>query len=366
MSIRADILDYVQKHILPKYESFDKAHDTNHVDKVIENSLSIAKDYDVDINKVYIIAAYHDLGLAKGRTEHEKNSALFLLSDSKLREWFSEDELMLMAEAVEDHRASNEHPPRSIYGKIVSEADRDIEYATILERVVHYSLDNYPNYTPEEHFARTYSHVQEKYGKNGYLKLWLDTKYNRNNLAEIRENIKHVDKFKTDFYSALKKCVSMKYTFSLAEAHDAPEVLALYHSLIGAEGCAWNMYYPDIEIVESDIKSESLYVLKDGAKIIAAAYAGAVDELDEIEWTPKNPCELARLGVAIDMHKKGIATILLEHVKCAVKERDFDGIVMLVSKENPPALALYERNGFVRCGEAFMFDISFYCYELGL
>ena len=366
MAIRADILKYIQKHILPKYESFDKAHDATHVNKVIENSLFIAKDYDVDINKVYVIAAYHDLGLSKGRKEHEKHSALFLLSDLRLREWFGEDELAIMAEAVEDHRASNEHEPRSIYGKIVSEADRDLDYETIVTRTVHYSLDNFPNHTTEEHFMRTYEHIRDKYGDSGYLKLWLNTELIKKNLAKIRDNLKNVDKFRADFYDAIKECLIMKYDFSIAQSHDAQEVLALYHSLIGSEDCAWNTYYPDRAVVDSDIRSKSLYILKDGKKIIAAAYAGPVDELAEIEWTPKNPCELARLGVAGNMHKKGIATILLEHIKDAVRALGFDGIVMMVSKENPPALSLYEKNGFVRCGEVFMFEMGFYCYEMGL
>jgi len=366
MRVRQDIFEYITQNILPEYKSFDKAHDMSHANKVIENSLSIAKNYDVDINKVYVIAAYHDLGLSKGRKEHEKNSALFLLSDSKLREWFLEDELILMAEAVEDHRASNEHEPRSIYGKIVSEADRDIDYGTILARMAHYSLDNFPNYTSAEHFARANKHIQEKYGENGYLKLWLDTEINRSNLTVIRENLKLVDKFEMDFYNALKKCRTMKYTFSLAAPHDAPQVLDLYRSLIGAEGCAWNMYYPDRKVVDSDIQNRSLYILKDGDKIIAAAYVGKMDELAELEWASDNPCELARLGVARDMHKKGMATILLEHIKYAAIERGFDGIVMMVSKNNPPALALYEKNGFERCGEVFMFDMGFYCYHTRL
>ena len=37
---------------------------------------------------------------------------------------------------------------------------------------------------------------------------------------------------------------------------------------------------------------------------------------------------------------------------------------MLVSKTNPAALALYEKNGFERRGETFMYDIDFYCYQI--
>ena len=205
MPVQQEILDYVQQYILPQYELFDKAHNISHANKVIKNSLSIAADYDIDINKVYVIAAYHDIGLINGRDNHEKHSALCLLADSKLREWFLEDELVLMAEAVEDHRASSKHEPRSIYGKIVSEADRDIEYMTILRRTIQYSLEHFPSYAPEGHYIRVHEHIQNKYGENGYIKLWLDTEVNRNSLSEIRKALESSDKFKMDFYNIFNK-----------------------------------------------------------------------------------------------------------------------------------------------------------------
>lgn len=206
MEINPEILQYVSQHILPKYEHFDKAHNTAHADKVIQNSLKIAADYDVDIDKVYVIAAYHDTGLIHGRGDHEKHSAKLLLADLTLLSWFSADELTLMAEAIEDHRASSDNEPRSIYGKIVSEADRDIEYMTILARIVQFSLENYKDFTVEQHYARTYEHMQEKYGENGYLKLWLDTEDNRNNLIKLREVLRDEKRFRADFYEVFERC----------------------------------------------------------------------------------------------------------------------------------------------------------------
>ena len=206
MVVNQDIVDYIQQNILPKYSLFDKAHNLEHAYKVISNSMSIAKDYQVDANKVYVIAAYHDIGLTQGRDNHEKNSAAFLLSDPKLEEWFSEEELRLMSEAVEDHRASISYEPRSIYGKIVSEADKDIEYMTILTRVVQYSLDNFPDYTYEQHLARSYEHIRDKYGENGYLKLWLDTEINRQNLRKLRNAVASTEIFNADFEKVFRAC----------------------------------------------------------------------------------------------------------------------------------------------------------------
>jgi len=206
MIVNPKIFDYIEQCILPKYESFDKAHGREHVDRVIENSLSIASDYDVDVDKVYVIAAYHDIGLHQGRENHEKHSAEVLRSDSKLEKWFSKDEIILMSEAIEDHRASNDYVPRNIYGKIVSEADRDLDYIIILTRIVQYSLEHFPNYTLEQHYARAYDHMQKKYGENGYLKLWLDTEINRKNLSMIRSALRSEERFKTDFVHVFNKC----------------------------------------------------------------------------------------------------------------------------------------------------------------
>lgn len=156
-----------------------------------------------------------------------------------------------------------------------------------------------------------------------------------------------------------------KFGFSLADFNDVPEIINIYHSLIGAPGCAWNLDYPNKENAESDIKNKSLYILKDEDKIIAVASAGPIDdELAGLQWEPQNPCELSRIGVISTMQKQGIGAIILHNVIAAVKERGFDGIIMLVSKTNLQALRLYDKTGFKICGETFMFGIDFYCYQM--
>jgi len=154
------------------------------------------------------------------------------------------------------------------------------------------------------------------------------------------------------------------YDFSLASPGDISEIMDIYHSLIGTPGCTWGLDYPNMETVESDMNSGSLYVLKEGNKIIAVASAGAFNELSHLQWKPKKPCELARIGVTPERQRQGIGTIILQNVMNSVKNKGFDGIRMLVSKTNPAALALYEKNCFEKCGEVFMYDIDFYCYQI--
>lgn len=182
--------NYIETNILPLYDDFDAAHQRNHVEIVIEQSLTLASDLDVDMNMVYAIAAYHDTGLTAGRKNHHLVSGKIVREDMWLRDWFSVEQIETIAQACEDHRASSDHEPRSIYGKIVAEADRFIDPDTIIIRTVQYGLVNYPDLDKEGHWQRTLDHLHEKYAKGGYLKLWFDNSPNMARLNSLREIIK--------------------------------------------------------------------------------------------------------------------------------------------------------------------------------
>ena len=184
--VAEDLQRYVEEHILPLYDHFDKAHRRDHVQMVIQQSMDLAAQMEVDRNMVYAIAAYHDIGLCEGREHHHEVSARMLLADTELRKWFSESQLQIMAEAVEDHRASSGHAPRSLDGRIVTEADRFIDPDTIIRRTVQYGLEHYPELDKEGHYQRTLQHLHEKYGHNGYLHLWFENSPNTERLEKLR------------------------------------------------------------------------------------------------------------------------------------------------------------------------------------
>ncbi len=197
--------EYVNQNIIPKYKEFDKGHDVGHVSDVIQNSLEIAESLDVDIDMVFVIAAYHDVGIVFGRENHNITSGKLMIEDAELKRWFSEEQLIIMQQAIEDHRASNDYEPRTIYGKIISEADRVIDAQTIIFRTIGYGKTYYPEFSAEQHFERTYQHIQQKYGENGYLKLWLNTTKNTEGLRSIRELLADKEKMRKmfdDFYKA--------------------------------------------------------------------------------------------------------------------------------------------------------------------
>ena len=181
--------NYIETEIIPSYETFDKAHRTDHVRQVIAESLKLASHYEVDERMVYTIAAYHDIGLCEGRERHHLVSGRMLRADERLHEWFTDEEIETMAQAVEDHRASCGHAPRSIYGCIIAEADRLIDPMLVLLRTVQYGLSHYPKLSKEQHYLRFCEHLQEKYAEGGYLKLWISESDNAAHLTELRAMI---------------------------------------------------------------------------------------------------------------------------------------------------------------------------------
>ena len=181
--------DYIEQQILPRYDSFDGAHTRTHVENVIRNSAELARLYNADAQMCYVIAAYHDLGCCEGREQHHIVSGRILVADKNLLEWFTPEQIETMKEAVEDHRASSDHEPRSLYGKIVAEADREIDPDITLRRTVQFGLSHYPSLTKEEQYSRFLAHLKEKYAPGGYLKLYLDKSPNKARLAELRKII---------------------------------------------------------------------------------------------------------------------------------------------------------------------------------
>ncbi len=198
-NIKQEIQDYVEQHIIPLYDRFDKAHQRDHVRMVISQSMSLAEQLDADADMVYVIAAYHDIGLCEGREHHHTVSAQMLLADTTLRRWFTDSQLQTMAEAVEDHRASSDHAPRSLYGRIVAEADRFIDPDTVIRRTVQYGMEHYPELDKEGHYERMVQHLREKYGRGGYLHLWFDHSPNAERLEKLRRTIDDANALRKKF-----------------------------------------------------------------------------------------------------------------------------------------------------------------------
>ena len=204
--IREDIVRYVFDEIVSRYAGFDPAHRENHALTVIEQAMElmdrreswlegqpaeIAAIWSDEINRevLFTAAACHDLGLVNGRDNHHTDSGIIIRNDSRLKKWFTEEQIEQIAQAAEDHRASGKSAPRSIYGKIVAEADRVIDGETIILRTVQFGFTHYPGLDREGHIERAVAHLKEKYGRGGYLKLWIPWSDNAARLNALQNTI---------------------------------------------------------------------------------------------------------------------------------------------------------------------------------
>ena len=206
IGIREDIQKFVFDEIVPKYAGFDPAHKEDHALTVIEQAMLLmdrmsawraAQNEETASNwqevpereMLFIAAACHDLGLVNGRERHHLDSGIIIRNDPRLRQWFTEEDIETIEQAAEDHRASGKSAPRSIYGKIVAEADRVIDGETIIRRTIQFGFTHYPSLDREAHIKRAVEHLREKYGRGGYLKLWIPWSDNATRLNALQEMI---------------------------------------------------------------------------------------------------------------------------------------------------------------------------------
>ncbi len=199
-----ELVQYIENEIFPLYNKNEEGHGINHIKTVIKRSLKLAKDYDADLDMVYTIASYHDLGHYIDRKTHEIISAKMFMQDEKIRQWFTDEQIIIIKEAIEDHRASSNHEPRTIYGKIISTADRTIiDIDNTIRRSYSYGKRNYVGLSEEEQIERVFQHLTEKYGENGYAKVYLEDKEFEDALDKLRQALSN----KEEFIKRVKKVV---------------------------------------------------------------------------------------------------------------------------------------------------------------
>ena len=195
--INKELKQYIENNIFPEYNKNEIGHGINHIKYVIDRSFQLVKENNLDVNldMVYVIASYHDIGHHIDSQRHEIISAEIMSKDKNLEKFFNKEKLQIIKEAIEDHRASSDHDPRTIYGKIVSSADRNNTIEDCLERTYTYGKKLNPDATDEELYERSYDVLVNKFGVKGYAKFYFKDKVYEKFLKDIRELLKDKNKY---------------------------------------------------------------------------------------------------------------------------------------------------------------------------
>ncbi len=203
--INPELKEYVEREIFPEYEKNDKGHDINHIVQVLKRSFALSKQLeDINLNMVYVIAAFHDIGHHINKEEHEIVSANMFYENEKMKEFFTEEERTIIKEAIEDHRSSLEGEPRTIYGKLIASADKTPDLKTMVTRTRAYSMKHFKEMTEDEMFEREFNHLNEKFGSEGYAKCYIKDEEYEAFLNDMKEILSDIEKYK-EYYVEITK-----------------------------------------------------------------------------------------------------------------------------------------------------------------
>ncbi len=209
--VNKQLKEYIKDNIFKIYDLNGDSHNINHIKYVLERAFELSKPFekDIDYNMLYTAVTYHDIGDHIDRATHEKISAKWMMDDENLNRFFNNEQKVIIKEAIEDHRASGKNVPRSIYGKILASADRNIDIDTFFQRSCAFGLEHYKELSLEKQIDRAYEHAIKKFGKNGYAvnKFFVqDDKYSKY-LIELQDLIENKDEFYKRCNSVLKSII---------------------------------------------------------------------------------------------------------------------------------------------------------------
>ena len=181
--INKKLKKYIDNKIMIKYKDNNYGgHGWEHIQDVINRSFELIEKFKLEVNPnmVYAVAAYHDIGYKQDPDNHEQVSSAIFMQDETMKEFFNDEERTIIAEAIVDHRASLEYEARSIYGKIVSSADRAIDVDIMLKRSIAFQAEKHKSENPtiEQVIEYSFKKLSSKYGNGGYAKMYFpDDKY---------------------------------------------------------------------------------------------------------------------------------------------------------------------------------------------
>lgn len=150
-----------------------------------------------------------------------------------------------------------------------------------------------------------------------------------------------------------------------AKQDDLPEILRMYRSLIGKNGCDWTVMYPNEVTLHEDFAFGNLYVLSRGRKLIGAASIRTKNVFDHLPnwYYHDQPREITRIVIAPAYQGKGYGKHLvnklcgkLEYMHCQV-------VRVLVKKDNHPALNLFRETKFRNRGQYEYDGQTYEAYE---
>ncbi|MCR5832876.1 MAG: HD domain-containing protein [Candidatus Saccharibacteria bacterium] len=196
--VNPELKAYVEEHIFPEYAKNDGGHNLAHIKEVIRRSFELNEAFGLQLKPdlIYTIAACHDWGKYEDHEKHHLIAARNFANDDGLKKFFTVEERQIIKEAIEDHRSSKEDEPRSVYGKLVSSADRNSRIDIVFIRSFFVAKERMPDENIEDYLNFTIERLSKRYSEEDSENMFFEDENYRDFLKEMRELLKNEDEFK--------------------------------------------------------------------------------------------------------------------------------------------------------------------------
>lgn len=200
-TVNKELVEYVEENVFPEYEKNDKAHGIIHIKEVIRRGFALNETLklNLDHDMIYAITSCHDLGKYIDHETHEKIAAKKFINDENMKKFFNDEERIVIKEAIEDHRSSFEDVPRSMYGKLVSSADRNTRIEIVFIRSFFVGKSRTPDMIVEDFLDFTYKRLSKRYGEENPENMFLEDNTYKVFLEEMRKLLKNEEEFKNRY-----------------------------------------------------------------------------------------------------------------------------------------------------------------------
>lgn len=195
--VNPELKNYITEKYFSEYDKNDKGHGLAHMFEVVRRSFSLNDTFKLclDNNMIYLIATMHDVGKHIDSDNHAKVSADIFYQDENFRRFFTDEERVIMKEAIEDHGHAKDEA-RSVYGRLVSSADRNTSIRVVFIRSFHVAHERTPDMNIEEYLDYTFKRLAKRYSEESPENMFYEDNTYQIFLQEMRELLKHEDEFK--------------------------------------------------------------------------------------------------------------------------------------------------------------------------
>lgn len=197
-NVNSELKEYISKNIFPEYSKNDGGHNIAHILEVIRRSFALNDTFKLglDDNMMYAIASSHDWGKYIDHERHHLIAAENFMNDQGMKKFFTDEERKTIKEAIEDHRSSKEEEPRSIYGKLISSADRNTRIEIVFIRSFYVAHERTPEMNIEEYLDYTIKRLSKKYDETNPENMFFEDETYKVFIEDMRALLKNEEEFK--------------------------------------------------------------------------------------------------------------------------------------------------------------------------